>query len=808
MKLDAIIFISFLFLIDNNVEAQKPVLHKTADGTWKVWSFGKGIMKTTFHPEGYLNNEQISNAVIAKPSEILPRVTRSRNPDISYIDDVTISLGQDSFSYKFHSSRGMLIMLNYFDSVTHKGFRFRLNDSEKIFGAGERSIPMNRRGYKLNLYNNPWYGYSLNADNLNYSIPFIISSNGYGIFFDNPSRGYIDIGKANPSVLEFGASSGELTYYIIHGKNMDEILRRYHSLVGTQPIPGRWVFGNLMSRFGYRSEKQLLDIVGKMKVEKFPVEAVILDLFWFGDSIKQTMGNLDWTNKKAWPDPVKMIGGLKKEGIKTILITEPFVLNSTSNYIPSKKFHAVDSTGKPFLLTDFYFGHGGLLDIFRKDAQQWFWSKYKSQVNKGVAAWWGDLGEPEKHPAGIHHNLRDLGFNRLFKADEVHNIYGHYWDKMLFDRYAAEYPDTRLFNLNRSGYAGSPRYGVFPWSGDVSRSWDGLRAQLPLMLGMSMSGVPYIHADAGGFAGGDGDAELYTRWLQFAAFTPVFRPHGTAFGDLEPGVKDIPSEGALYDDPYKSIVRNAINTRYELTPYNYTLAYEQEKFGKPLVMPLYYYEQSDSNLYNAEDQFMWGDNIMVAPVVEKGATTRKLYLPSGKWVDYFKNRQHEGGHWIDQKVELGYLPVFIKEGSIIPTVKLKPGTNLSNYISKEITFTYFPSSKKSIYTLYDDDGVTNGVLRKNNFELISLVAVTTPQASSLVNIEIISNGGRFPGKPLSRRLHITILLPDDLFSKSLKAFVDDKQVPLKLEAGVDGVMNKILFNHDFRGKKTSIKIVR
>ncbi|MFZ4771349.1 MAG: TIM-barrel domain-containing protein, partial [Ferruginibacter sp.] len=169
----------------------------------------------------------------------------------------------------------------------------------------------------------------------------------------------------------------------------------------------------------------------------------------------------------------------------------------------------------------------------------------------------------------------------MFKADEVHNIYGHYWDKMLFEKYAKEYPSVRLFNLNRSGYAGSPRYGVFPWSGDVSRSWEGLKAQLPLMVGMSMSGIPYIHADAGGFAGGDGDKELYTRWLQFATFTPVFRPHGTAFGDLEPGVKDIPSEGALYDDPYKSIVRTYIQLRYKLLPYNYTLAYEQAKFGKP-----------------------------------------------------------------------------------------------------------------------------------------------------------------------------------------------------------------------------------
>ena len=163
---------------------------------------------------------------------------------------------------------------------------------------------------------------------------------------------------------------------------------------------------------------------------------------------------------------------------------------------------AVDSSGKPYYLTDFYFGHGGLIDIFRNDAQQWFWQFYKKQMENGVEAWWGDLGEPEKHPSNLYHNLKDYGYKRLFNADEVHNIYGHTWTKMLYDYYAKEYPNKRLFYLNRSGFAGSQRYSIFPWTGDVSRSWSGLRAQLPILIGMSMSGVPYVHSDAGGFAGG------------------------------------------------------------------------------------------------------------------------------------------------------------------------------------------------------------------------------------------------------------------------------------------------------------------
>jgi oligosaccharide 4-alpha-D-glucosyltransferase len=574
------------------------------------------------------------------------------------------------------------------------------------------------------LYNNPWYGYSTNADNLNYSVPFILSSDGYGIFFDNPSKSYFDIGKKNKDIFEYGASYGKLEFYIIPGKNAGEVLEKYQGLTGTQPIPPRWAFGNLMSRFGYKTQEQVMSTVKKMKEDHFPVDAVILDLFWFGDSIKGTMGNLDWTNRNAWPEPDSMISHLRNKGIQTILITEPFVLKSTPNYELSKKYHAVDSAGNPFLLSDFYFGNGGLLDIFKKETQEWFWSKYKTQIDKGVSGWWGDLGEPEKHPVGLYHNLNDLGFKRRFKAEEVHNVYGHYWDKMLFDKYASEYPNIRLFNLNRSGFAGSPRYGVFPWSGDVSRSWEGLQAQLPLMIGMSMSGVPYIHADAGGFAGGTGDKELYTRWLQFATFTPIFRPHGTALGDLEKGVSDIPSEAAFYDEPYKSIVRNTIHLRYQLLPYNYTLAYEQAKYGKALVRPLFYQNSQDSNLYKTDNEFMWGDAFLVAPVLKKGQKNIQIYLPSGQWYQWNTDKKTIGAQWINEQLSLEHIPVFVKEGSFIPL--FQPENELKNtkdYTGDEITIKYYPSPNKTDYTLFDDDGKTANTLKNGNYELIRFEGV-------------------------------------------------------------------------------------
>ena len=683
-----------------------PLIKKSIAGTWTIEKYDSGMIKTTFDPNDNRRSEQVSNAVLLK----------QENKNAANFS-VETDASNTAISFLFRGKK--LQLIGFFDSADHKGFRFALSDDEKILGTGERSVPVNRRGYKLGLYNNPRYGYSTNADNLNYSVPFLVSSNGYGIFFDNPSRGYLDIGKNNHSILEYGASSGKLEFYIIPGNNPDEILRRYHYLTGRQPLPARWVFGNLMSRFGYRSQEQVMNTVAAMQKEKIPVDAVILDLFWFGDSVKGTMGNLDWTNRKAWPAPGQMISKLKTAGIQTILITEPYVLKSTPNFKPSLNLHATDSAGKPFLISDFYFGEAGLLDIFKKETADWFWTKYNAQIRKGVAGWWGDLGEPERHPANLYHNLKGLGFNRLFAADEVHNIYGHYWDKMLFEKYALEYPDVRLFHLNRSGYAGSPRYGVFPWSGDVSRSWEGLQAQLPLMLGMSLSGIPYIHSDAGGFAGGDGDKDLYTRWLQLAVFTPVFRPHGTALGDLETSVMDIPSEAALYDDPYKSIVRNAINLRYKLLPYNYTLAYEQASAGKALIRPLFYYNLNDSNLFKTDNQYMWGEAFLVAPVLQKGIDTMPVYFPGGNWFDFFTDKKIAGNRWITQKLTPDRIPVFVKEGSFVPMFLCKSTIkNTLQYNGSEISIKYYPSLVKSTYTLFDDDGHSKSTLAKGNFELI------------------------------------------------------------------------------------------
>lgn len=760
------------------VRGNKTIIIKDNE-QWVFEPFGNNIVKTTIKFKNEINGEQISNAVIIKPAAVKPKISGNK---IAYGKELLLAVAANGITYNQMLS-AKAIATKAFITNENKGVIFQLKEGEQIFGAGERALQQNRRGHRLNLYNNPWYGYEYGADNLNYSVPFIISSNGYGIFFDNPSRGYLDIAKTNLNELEAGFVSGELTYYIITGKNAEEILQHYHQLVGTQAIPARWVMGNFISRFGYRSQAQADSVIKKMKEEGFPADGIILDLFWFGDSIQKTLGNLDWVNKQKWPNPKQMIADWKKQNIKTVIITEPFILKNTKTYNESLKYHAVDSAGNPYTLTDFYFGYGGIVDVFRKDAQEWFKKVYRAQTANGVSGWWTDLGEPEKHPNNLYHNLKDFGFKRLFKADEVHNIFGHYWNKMLYDFYAKEYPNIRLFHLNRSGYAGSPRYNIFPWTGDINRNWNGLKAQLPIILGMSLSGIPYIHSDAGGFTTTyNRDAQLYTRWLQMAAFTPIFRPHAAVLGNLNPsGSLEVESEPVFWDEITKSIAKNLIQLRYDMTPYNYTLAYQQAKYGKPLIHPMFFQNFSDTNLLKAEAQYMWGDNILVAPVIEKNAVTKSIYFPKGRWYDFIRNRFYDGGKWITDSAALNEIPVFVKQGGFVPTVS--GFKTLDKYTTEKLGILYFPSAEKTNYEMYDDDGVTNKALEKNQYELLQM---SGQDLNGKIKMQIKSNGEKFNGRPAKRTLKIYVA---DISSKPSSIKYNNKPMTVAVD-GVDGGMNE------------------
>lgn len=676
-------------------------------GSWTATPFQQGIIKLSWAHAAMQRNETFSNAVVLKP--VLPGQKVVAGKRISWPDN-QFTLTQKGNTLFLESKAVKIQVLGAFDSLHNRGIRLAMPAKTTWFGGGERATPMNRAGQRISLYNGPAYGYGEGQDQLNYSVPFIMTNGGYGLFFDNPSKGYIDFGMTIPGVLEAGFESGGLNFFLVPGNSPSEILHKYTLLTGRQPLPPLWALGNFVSRFGYRSQQQVNDVVKMMQVDSFPMDALIIDLFWFGKTIQGTLGNLDWDRDK-WPEPQKMMGGLASQNIKTILITEPFVVEGTHEYKASLPYLATDTNGKPYQLTEFYFGKGGIIDLFKKSSRQWFWQFYKRQSDIGVDGWWGDLGEPEHHPAGVMHNMEDLGIKRKMSANEVHNIYGHFWSQMVYENWMKNYPGKRLFFLNRAGYAGSQRFSTFPWTGDVGRNWSGLRAQLPVLQSMSLSGIPYIHSDAGGFAMTDtADAELYTRWLQFAAFTPIFRPHGSALEDLTPdNTISLPSEPTFWGAKTKAIALQTIRNRYRLLPYNYTLAWEQANWGKPLIRPMIFENMRDSNLLVANDQYMWGSALLVAPVLQTGTTSRKLYLPPGTWYRFTDYTSLNGGCWIEEPVSISFIPVFVKGGAFVPTWEKQNIHSTEEYkVETELGLTWFPGINSDTSFVYFDDGATPG----------------------------------------------------------------------------------------------------
>ena len=627
-----------------------------------------------------------------------------------------------------------------------QGFRFKLSEHEKLLGGGERVLGMDRRGHRMPLYNRAHYGYETQSNQMNFSLPAVFSSNKYILLFDNSAKGWMDLGESEQNIMQFEAVSGRMAYLVFAGDTYPELIKNYVEVTGKQPMPPRWAFGNYASRFGYRSEQEVRDTVNKFIDLDFPLDALILDLYWFGKDIKGHMGNLDW-DKEAFPTPTKMISDIKEQGVNTILITEPFVLTSSKKWADAEQNHALakNADGKPKRF-DFYFGNTGLVDVFNEKGQSWFNDIYKTLHQQGVMGWWGDLGEPEVHPNDTLHTLEN---GSVVNGDAIHNVYGHQWAKMVYENQLDLAPNERPFILMRSGFAGSQRYGMIPWTGDVSRSWDGLKPQVELSLQMGVLGMAYTHSDLGGFAGGETfDKEMYIRWLQYGVFQPIYRPHAQ---------DNIAPEVVFHDKETQDILRKFIKLRYNLLPYNYTLAYQNSTTGMPLMRPLFFEEEpeNDSNLslMNNAKSYLWGDAFLVTPVVDAGVKSVSVPLPKGVWFDYFNGDRHQGNQTIDIATSLETLPVLVRAGSFIPMVDDIQSTK--DYDSSKLTLHYYAdeSVKNSTGEMYEDDGEIFQANVQGLFELLSFKA---NQQSGKLSLQLSRSDNHYVGMPQNRQMTLVI----------------------------------------------------
>jgi len=610
--------------------------------------------------------------------------------------------------------------------------RFVARADERYYGTGQRGLGLDLRGERLTSYNRQVYGYGGPLATMNINVPLLLSSRGYALLFDDPYPGVFDLAASDAGVVSYEAEGGELSVYVMASPTVPGLLERYTWLTGRPPLPPKWALGYLQSKYGYRNELAARAVVDRLRAEDVPADALILDLYWFN-----AMGDLSW-DRSAFPNPAQMIADFEAQGVKTILITEPYVTERSTN------FSAFTSPGTPragqepgggALRIDNWFSCGCqavLADFTHAPTRDWWWDRsVQGFLDDGVHGFWTDLGEPEAHPDRMQHTVGP--------ARSVHNVFNLLWARMVAERYETLRPNRRVVNLTRSGYAGMQRYGTFTWSGDVQRSFGGLEVQIPIMLTTTLSGLYYHSSDLGGFVG-SGTPELYMRWMQLGALTPVMRAHG---------VDNEPTEPWGFGTRALDVTRDAIELRYRMLPYLYTLAREAYDTGLPLVRPLFFADPDDPALQDVDDAFLLGEDLLVAPVLRAGQRRRTVQLPAGTWIDYWTGSAMAGGQRVEVEAPLDRLPLFVREGAVLPMRPEAPafaGTDVPDTLQVVV---YPDTSGSGTFSLYEDDGETRAY-RTGAFARTPLSYTATAGAEASIEVTLGPAAGTFDGQPAAR----------------------------------------------------------
>ena len=611
--------------------------------------------------------------------------------------------------------------------------------AQNLYGAGERGHSLRLNGDTLVMFNRQNYGYTggdPRISQMGITMPWFVSDAGYGVLFDDYNRAELALG--NDSIVYTSETPKPLSYYFVNGNgSLAGATSRYTELTGRQQLPPFWALGYITSKYGYHNEQEALGAIDSLKNRDYPVDGIVFDLYWYGT--ETDMGRLEW-NRNQFPDPKRMLDSLNRMGVHTVLINQPYINKKGAidnyNMLSEAGMLVKDSAGNTHDVTT-WVGDAGMFDISNPATQEWMWNRLKGITADGISGWWGDLGEPEVHPLSIVHNNGET-------ASQYHNVYGNEWSKTIYNGLRADYPDMRPLLMMRGGTAGLQRYSVFPWTTDVSRSWGGFEPQVALMLNSGLSGLGYMGSDVGGFAVDPADPyqpELYVRWLQMGTFSPMLRTHA----QQKPEPYHYPQQ--------EKIIKDFVKQRYQWLPYNYTLAYENTADGLPLARPINFHSEGGKVDANNTDEYLWGSEVLVAPVFKKGARTRKVVFPEGStWVNWNKPTQSfKGGTTATVAAPLEELPMFVKAGSFIP-LYMRPIENTAQYNPAFLTVKYFPAKEASSFTMFDDNRLSPTSLQDGEYQLTTFNAV--PQGRKLeINI---SSEGSYKGMPQGRMLTMEI----------------------------------------------------
>ena len=568
---------------------------------------------------------------------------------------------------------------------------------ERYYGFGEKAGSLEKRDAAMTMWNSDIPAYTPATDPLYHSIPFfygIRAGKAYGIFFDNTARSFFDMGKESRGSYSFGAEGGDLDYYFFYGPAPKKILSRFTELVGHMPLPPRWSLGYQQCRWSYPTESRVREIARGFRSRSIPCDVIYLDIDYMDGYRIFT-----W-NPKAFPDPSRLISDLGAEGFKVAVIVDPGIKADSSYPVFRSGLETRAFVRNP----DGSIYRGGVWpgicafpDFTSDPARTWWGDQFAGLVAAGVRGFWNDMNEPSVFDVPTKtieltalHDGGGLGTSHATN----HNIYGMEMTRGTYEGVRRLLPDERPFILTRASYAGGERYSA-AWTGDNVASWEHLAMAIPMCLNMSISGQPFIGADIGGFIGHP-SGELFARWLQLGVFTPLMRAHSV--------INEKNKEPWEYGDVYTDINRETINLRYRLLPYIYTAMAEASKSGIPAMRPMAFEFPEEARFAETADEFMFGPDLLVAPVVTEGDLRRSVDLPQGTWYELLSGVPLEGGNSVTVDAPVGRIPVFARAGSVIPTQQTVQYTSQAP-ISPLTLYAFPPAGgTESLSPYYEDDG--------------------------------------------------------------------------------------------------------
>lgn len=585
---------------------------------------------------------------------------------------------------------------------TEARLTLELAEGEELFGLGETTGQFNRRGLVREFWNIDVLGHAPaihpGLKSLYVSIPFALSlrhGRAAGLFWDNPAKQTWDLGQTIFDRWRLSAVSGEMDLYLFLGPTVPGVVARSADLTGHMPLPPKWGLGYQQCRYSYETRARFEEVAREFRQRELPCDVLYLD-------IHHLDGHRVFTFGKAFPKPAAMIAKLARQGFKVVTIVDPGVKDDPMFDVLKRGIEAdafvKDADGKQDFLGEVWPGAARFPDFLNARSRAWWGDEQKALLDAGVAGFWNDMNEP----ANFARPDKTLAPDALHRTEsgprphaEVHNLYGMTMAQASREGALRHRPDERPFVITRAGYAGIQRHALV-WTGDNSSNWDHLNDAVQMLLNLSLSGVPFCGGDVGGFLGNT-TPELFTRWFQFATFTPFFRNH-TNIGTID-------QEPWAFGQSVEDICRQYLGLRYQLLPYLYALFAEARATGAPVMRPLLWHYQNDPVAVACGDQFLLGRDLLVAPILRQGAVARSVYLPNDVWFDFWTGEKFQGGDHVLADAPPDTIPLFVRAGAVIPMGETQQFVGERK--SDTVTLHCWPGGRGAL-DWYEDDGATQG----------------------------------------------------------------------------------------------------